>query len=236
MQASLKEVMSRLESFGSENTRKIYKNHGASEPMFGVKFGDLEKIRKEIKKNHELAVLLWNTGNTDAMTLAVMVAEPKKMSTKEINDWLKVLSYDTLIDSFTKYIVCKHEKSIELMEAWIDDTDEWIARAGYGVFISLAMKNTFDEQYLEKRLKIIVKTIDKAKNRVKDNMINAVIAIGTYSEQMEKAAREAAVLIGDVKIDYGNNSCKTPDICNYLDKINERKKTKEKKLKESLAK
>ena len=30
-------VMQELESYGSEQTRKIYRNHGADCPMFGVK-------------------------------------------------------------------------------------------------------------------------------------------------------------------------------------------------------
>jgi hypothetical protein len=39
--------------------------HGAPEPIFGVKFGDL----KRVKKDHQLALGLYSTGNSDAMYL-----------------------------------------------------------------------------------------------------------------------------------------------------------------------
>ena len=41
---NLTDVMQELETLGSEQTRKTWHRHGASEPMFGVKFGDLAKL------------------------------------------------------------------------------------------------------------------------------------------------------------------------------------------------
>ena len=35
------EVMKQLESMGTEQTRKTYRNHGCPDPFFGVKVGDL---------------------------------------------------------------------------------------------------------------------------------------------------------------------------------------------------
>jgi len=46
----LKEVMDYLESKGSEQTRKIYFKHGAQEPFFGVKVGDMKPNREERKE------------------------------------------------------------------------------------------------------------------------------------------------------------------------------------------
>ena len=72
---NLTETMQQLENFGSEQTRKTWRRHGAAEPMFGVKFGDLAKLQKGIKVNHALAAELWRTGNHDARLLACMVAD-----------------------------------------------------------------------------------------------------------------------------------------------------------------
>jgi 3-methyladenine DNA glycosylase AlkD len=71
----LKDVMQDLEALGSEQTRKTWRRHGAAEPMFGVKFGDLAKLQKRIKVNHALAAELWKTENHDARLLAGMVAD-----------------------------------------------------------------------------------------------------------------------------------------------------------------
>ena len=49
--------------------------HGAKEPFYGVKVGDLKPIQKRIKKDHALALALYDTGVSDAMYLAALIAE-----------------------------------------------------------------------------------------------------------------------------------------------------------------
>ncbi len=50
-----KEVMSELESLGSEQTRKTYRRHGVSNEVYGVSYAHLERLKKKIKVDHELA-------------------------------------------------------------------------------------------------------------------------------------------------------------------------------------
>jgi len=38
------EVMHALSKFGNEQTKKIFTRHGAREPFFGVKVGDLKTL------------------------------------------------------------------------------------------------------------------------------------------------------------------------------------------------
>ena len=44
-----------------------------------TKLGDLRKIAKEIKKNHELALELWSTGNLMARQLAILIMDKKQI-------------------------------------------------------------------------------------------------------------------------------------------------------------
>ena len=41
------EVMNKLKSLGNENTKKVLMRHGAKEPFYGVKVGDLKKIQNK---------------------------------------------------------------------------------------------------------------------------------------------------------------------------------------------
>ena len=52
------EIVETLRSLGSESTKRTLVKHGAQEPFFGVKVEDLQKIRKKIGVNHELALEL----------------------------------------------------------------------------------------------------------------------------------------------------------------------------------
>lgn len=72
---TLDETMKLLASKGTDQKRKTYKRHGAPEPMFGVKIGDLKPIVKLIKGDQALALQLYATGNSDAMYLAGLVAD-----------------------------------------------------------------------------------------------------------------------------------------------------------------
>src|SRR5262245_63469044 len=84
---SLAEAMSALEKAGSAQTRKTYARHGAPEPMFGVSFATLKTLVKRIRVDQDLALALWDTGNFDARVLALKVADPARMSSKDLDRW-----------------------------------------------------------------------------------------------------------------------------------------------------
>ena len=83
---TVEEVMTALEKKGSEQTRKTFARHGAPEAMFGVKVADMKTIAKKIKGNQELALGLYETGNSDAMYLAGMVADGSQMTKKQLDE------------------------------------------------------------------------------------------------------------------------------------------------------
>src|SRR3954451_10169094 len=70
------EVMAELKALGSAQTKKTLLRHGAAEPLFGVKIGDMKGILKRVRNDNALALKLYDTGNFDAMYLAGLVADP----------------------------------------------------------------------------------------------------------------------------------------------------------------
>lgn len=47
---NIEQIMKDLEKMGTASVKKIFINHGAQEPLFGVKIADLKKIQKKLKK------------------------------------------------------------------------------------------------------------------------------------------------------------------------------------------
>src|SRR5436190_17526277 len=82
------EILKELKTMGSESVKKIFLNHGIKEPCFGVKIGDLKKIQKRIKKDYQLALELYDTGNYDAMYLAGLIADDARMTKKDLQRWI----------------------------------------------------------------------------------------------------------------------------------------------------
>ncbi len=68
---------SRFTRRGTEKMRAQNTKNGAGDNQFGVRLGDLRKLAKKIKTNHELAVALWEAGNIDARLLATLLIKPK---------------------------------------------------------------------------------------------------------------------------------------------------------------
>ena len=59
---NLEEALTQLEAFGNEKVRARNARNGAGDNQFGVQLGDIRKLAKKIKTNHELGLALWETG------------------------------------------------------------------------------------------------------------------------------------------------------------------------------
>lgn len=214
------ETMRELESLGTEQNRKIWRRHGAPEPMFGVSFANIGKLQKRIKQDHTLAEALWASGNADAQHLAVMVADPSLLTRKALDAWARRLSYYGLVDLFVKHVASQSGYAKDVMEAWMRSSDEWIARAGWSLLSVLTQKEgAMTDAQLEPYLGRIEKGIHTAKNRVRDAMNSALIAIGARPGAVGDKALAAAERIGKVEVDHGETSCKTPDAAEYIHKM-----------------
>ena len=132
-----KELVKELEPLGSEGYRKVLRNHGVPEPMFGVKVEDLKKIQKRVKKDHLLAIDLYDTGIYDARYLAGLVADESKMTEMDLRHWLATANCAALCQFTIPWVAAETEYGHELALEWIDAADEHAAIAGWSTLGSL---------------------------------------------------------------------------------------------------
>jgi 3-methyladenine DNA glycosylase AlkD len=220
---TLDETLSALKAAGSEQTRKTFARHCVNREMFGVKYSDLEKVRKKIKIDHALAEQLWKTGNHDAIILAAMIADPAKASLRFLNAWIKDVDNSLIADALAKF-VGKTSFAVECFEEWRKSKNDSISSTGWMVLRSLVSDNKTPDGYFEKLLPEIEKGIHSAKNETKATMNGALIAIGGRNANLEKPALAAAARIGKVEVDHGDTACETPDATAYIKKIAARRK------------
>lgn len=89
-----------------------------------TKLGDLRKMAKEIKKNHELAIELWSTGRFLPRQLAILIMDSKCISQElidELNEDMQTHSFverNQLIDWLMANQILKDKKAIALIESW----------------------------------------------------------------------------------------------------------------------
>lgn len=219
------EILLQLEELGSEQTKMVLMKHGAKEPFFGVKVGDLKKIVKKVKKNHELALELFATGNSDAMYLAGLIADETKMTKEDLNRWVKEAYWYMNSEYTVPWVAAETPFGFELALEWISSDEENIAAAGWSTLSSIASLKADDDIDSDKffeLLQYVKENIHNAKNRVRYTMNNYVIAVGGAVVDLNAPAKAVAESIGKVKVDVGGTACKVPLAAQYIKKVEDK--------------
>lgn len=215
---TLAETMAALEKAGSAQTRKTYARHGAAEPMFGTSFATLKTMMKRIGVDQELALALWDTGNFDACNLAVKIADPARMSPKDLDRWAKA-PIVRMCSGYLANLAAEGPHGRSRSEAWLAAKDEPRRCAGWSLVGAMAMRDEdTPDAWFAQRLAEIEKAIQGSSNIVRETMLHALIAIGCRSAALRKAVTAAAKRIGKIEIDHGDTACKTPEPAATLEK------------------
>lgn len=235
MQMDAGQALEQLEELGTAQNRKIYGRHGVREQMFGVSFANLNKLAKSIKRDHSLALELWDSGNHDARVLATMVADPGQADDALLEAWAAELDSYVITDAFSGF-VGKTSYAKAKAEQWTGAEGEWPGRAGWHLVAHLAMKDqNLPDAYFGTLLETIEAEVHTRKNRVRDAMNNALIAIGIRNADLKEQALAAAARIGKVEVDHGETGCKTPDATQYIHRTLARREQKAKAAAEKAA-
>lgn len=216
------EIIEQLKTLGSESTKKVLVKHGAKEPFFGVKIDELKKIQKKIKKNHALSLELYDTGISDAMYLAGLIADETKMTREEIQNWAEKAYWSMLSEYSVAWVASESNYGQQLAKEWIESDKENIAAAGWATLSSLVAIKPDAEIDLEEYKMYLIRvedTIQQAPNRVRYTMNGFVIAVGSYVTDLTEVALNTAKRIGAVKVKMGDTACNVPFAPDYINKV-----------------
>ncbi|MCT4640633.1 MAG: DNA alkylation repair protein [Bacteroidales bacterium] len=217
------DILKELESYGDEQTKKTLMRHGAKEPLFGVKVQDLKKILKKTKKNHQLSLELYATGNSDAMYLAGLMADEKQITKQQLQNWVDKAYWSYLSEYAVPWVAAETEFGFELGLEWIESDIETVASAGWSALAYYASVN--DDTDLD--IDVYTRLLNRVKeqihttefNRVRYAMNGFVIAVGSYIQELTDVAKSVAVQIGKVTVNMGGTACKVPLANDYIDKV-----------------
>lgn len=221
MKNDVTNIMLELQNLGNEQIKKIYIKHGAKEPLFGVKTGDLKSIANIIKKDYELSMKLYETGNYDTMYLAGMIADSKQMTKEDFENWIEKAYCHGLSDYTVAGTLAKSDLAQEIADEWIHSKKELYQSSGWTCYCNLLKEQDNDKFNIEKirrYLSYIEHNIHNSANRVRYAMNNFVITVGIFYTPLQKEALEIAENIGEVYVDMGETNCKTPLATAYIKK------------------
>lgn len=215
------EVLAELKSYGNEQTKKTWLNHGAREPIYGVKVADMKKIVKRVKKDYQLALDLYASGNADAMYLAGLIADDAKMTKKDLQTWVDGAYWYMIAGYTVPWVAAGSPHGWAMGLKWIESKKDTVTAAGWSTLGFVAI-NKEDEELdipkLKQLLERVQKTIHDHPNRLGMAMNNFIILVGSYVKPLTKVASDIGAKIGVLDCDVGDTSCKVPYAPEYIKK------------------
>lgn len=226
-----KSILEELEHLGTDQNVKIYKRHGAKEPLFGVSFANLKKLTKKYNGDTELSLKLWDSKNMDARVLATMIADPNQIKSSQLDQWVKDTDY-TVLAGYMGSLVGKSPFFKAKFTKWHKSNKEFEKDTAFSM-ISSILKNDpskLDDELAKYLLEYISSNIHNSANYAKAAMNNCLIALGVYKPKLTKKTISIAKKIGKVEVDHGETNCKTPDAISYIEKTIAHQKKKKVKI------
>jgi 3-methyladenine DNA glycosylase AlkD len=216
MSARLKEILKRFESLRNDKNIASMARFGIrGDRAFGIKHPVLKQIAKEIGKDHELALELWDSGYHEARLVAPLVDDPKLVTEAQADAWVKDLNSWDLCDDLAGNLLIEtpfaHKKAVQ----WAKRKEEFVRRAGFAMMAWIAVKDkkavkeTFASFY-----PLMVLYSNDERNYVKKAISWALRSVGKRNLALNKEAIKVAKQI--TKVDSKSSRWIAQDVLKEL--------------------
>ncbi|HEY8929743.1 MAG TPA: DNA alkylation repair protein [Mucilaginibacter sp.] len=122
----------------------------ASGGALGIPVPELRKMAKVIKKDHPLALALWETKIHEARLLASMIGDPKLFTPEEADKWVKDFNSWDICDQVCGNLLDRTPFALEKALAYPECEEEFVKRAGFVLMAEFAVhdKKAPDEAFM----------------------------------------------------------------------------------------
>lgn len=159
----------------------------------GISLPTLRQMGKEIGKNHELAILLWDSDVHETRLLATIIDDSRQVTEAQMEEWVGDFDSWDICDQCCGNLFDKTPFAYRKAVEWSRREEEFVKRAGFALMAALSVhdKTARDAVFL-KFLPIIEKASDDDRNFVKKAVNWAVRQIGKRNPDLNRAAIETA--------------------------------------------
>lgn len=155
----------------------------------GVTIPVIRGLAKIIKKDHELALALWDTKIHEARILASMIDDPKQVTLKQINTWVNDFNSWDICDQTCGNLFDKTPFVLDRIIAFSNSKSEFVKRAGFTLMATYAVHNKKEkDDVFISFLPIIEREAHDERNFVKKAVNWALRQIGKRNITLHKEA------------------------------------------------
>ena len=192
-QSSADEIIAHLRSIGSEENRRGMLRYGIKiERALGISHGVQRQIARKIKRNHERAFALWQTGIMEAQFIASVTADPKRFSAADARQWASSFDSWDIVDGVSDLFV-DTDAWKDLIGEFAADEREFVRRTAFAMMAwSVVHRKKEPEATFLAFLPIIEAHATDSRNFVKKGVNWALRSIGKRSMDMHAAVLAVA--------------------------------------------
>ncbi len=205
---------------GIKNWKRLGEKSGGLK-SYGIGLTKLRKLGKEIGKDHDLALKLWNSDVYDAKVIALVIDDPKKITREQAETQVEQLGKCGLTHVFSSCgaALAKTPFTVELADNWIQSKDKVRNCCGYGLLYEVSKittKKAPEEKYFLDHIKRIKESWKDQSTSVLMSMAGALMGIGKRSKKLNAAALKVVRKIGPIKFDGPDGNCDPFDAEKHL--------------------
>jgi len=163
------------------------------ENAYGVSIYWLQKMAKEIGKDHTLAQQLWESGIREARMVAGYIEQPEMVTEAQLESWVKDINSWEVCDLCCSNLFDQTRFAHEKAADWSERGEEFVKRAGFVLMAVLSShdKKATDEDF-SKFLLMIKREATDNRNFVKKAVNWALRQIGKRNLNLNKIAIRTA--------------------------------------------
>ncbi|MEU7117691.1 DNA alkylation repair protein [Streptomyces zaomyceticus] len=207
--------MAELAGLEDPKTRAVNERHGDDH---GVNLGKLRALAKRLKTRQDLAYGLWETDDTAARLLALLICRPKAYARDELDAMLRGARTPKVHDWLVNYVVKKNPHAEELRVAWTADPDPVVASAGWALTTERVAKKP-EGLDLAGLLDVVEAEMKDAPDRLQWAMNHCLAQIGIEHAELRARALDIGERLEVLK-DYPTSpGCTSPFAPAWIDEM-----------------
>ena len=199
---SLAQVTRWLELAGTQAQIEALGQYGiVAHRPFGVTVGRLKAYAKQIGRDHDLALALWDTGRYEARMLASFIDEPARVSSEQMRRWAADFDNWAIVDTACFHLFDRTPHAWSMVETWSTAQPEFTKRGAFALIwalshhdkqaadapftAALAMieREAHDERdYVRKAIDMALRAIGKRNSRLHQQAIATAERLATRDE------------------------------------------------------
>jgi 3-methyladenine DNA glycosylase AlkD len=164
-----------------------------NEHALGVRMGDIQKLARQLGRDHALALALWKTGVYEARMLTAYVDEPERVTPAQMDAQARDFDNWAICDTLCFALWVRTPLAFAKIRKWAGHRDEFVKRAAFALLASVALKDRSarDAEFL-RGLKLIEKAATDDRNFVKKGVNWALRGVGERNLALNAAALKLA--------------------------------------------